>query len=80
MNTQQIDANICPGCGALLGYKFVQSNSGRLWCKFCWQNSGEGDDYRFKEGTKAARIKNFGESYARRTAWRDSKKDSVASA
>ena len=63
---------IGPGCGELLGYKFCRSNSGRLWCTTCWQNSGEGDDYRFKEGTKATRYKNFGKSYTRRAAWRAS--------
>ena len=44
---RQVEANICPGCGELLGNKFCRSNSGRLWCTTCWQNSGEGDDYRF---------------------------------
>ena len=62
---------IGPGCGELLGYKFCRSNSGRLWCTRCWQNSGEGDDYRFAEGTKAARLKKYGKSYSQSTPWKN---------
>ena len=68
---KQIEANICPGCDELIGYKFCRSNSGRLWCTRCWQNSGEGDDYRFAEGTKAARLKKYGKSYSQRTPWKN---------